>query len=164
MSILRGEKLILTHEFGRLKVGETYEVANITEESIVLRESRSKVAMGVVKFEDIDKYFVKPEEMRSWTPWVAFSDAGGNTAFYRTNNKKVEVRWNGYKSAAYCSKYDDFNLFFGLQLAYRRCEMKWLLDQKKEGEKLLKFVEGELADTENLIKHMINSLEEKVNN
>ena len=162
MLILRGETVVLTKEFERLKVGETYEVANITDDSIVLREKRSKVAVGVIPIKDFEEHFVKPEEMKSWTPWIPFADSDGNTAFYRTNMRKVEVRWNGYKSAAYCSKYDDFNLFFGLTLAYRRCEIKWLLDQKTKGEELLRFVEGELADNTNLIKRMIASLEEKV--
>jgi len=169
MSILKGERLVLIKEFGHLTVGETYEVANILEDSIVLREVRSKIAVGVVNIKDIDKYFMKPEVVRSWTPWTGFTvNDSGMTAFYRTNFKKVEVRYNGYKAAAYCNKVDDFDLYFGIDLAYRRCANKILANAIAESEKRIteleetkRFCESEMFDNRNYIKAMINRLEEK---
>ena len=167
---MQNEKGRRVKELENLTVGEVYEVANIVEDSIVIRDSRSKVAVGILNIKDIDKYFVKPEEMRNWTPWVGFTVSdSGMTAFYRTNMKKVEVRYNGYKSAAYCNKVDDFNLYFGIDLAYRRCCNKILVDAIAESEKKIaelektkKFCEGEMLNNSNYIKKMINALEEKV--
>lgn len=162
MSVLKYDKVILKKEFKNLKmVGEVYEVANITDTSIVLRDSKTKVAVGVIDFDDFEEYFGKPSEMREWTAWTMFQSEGDAVGFYRTNGKKVEVKWNGFKSAAYCCSLDDFNLFFGIKLAYKRCIIKYLLKLKKEHEAILKVVNGEIKDNEKIIKDMIDILNEK---
>lgn len=165
MSVLRGDKVVLVKEFDKLKmVGKEYEVANITETSIVLRDAKTKTAVAAIEIDKFDEFFKKTEEFSKWTDWTTFVTEGEVVGFYRTNGRKVEVKWNGYKSAAYCSKLDEFNLYFGLTLAYKRTIVKFLKDQKKQYKKMLHVIDGELLDYENTIKIMINGLEEKVVN
>ena len=165
MSVLKGDKVILIKEFNELKfVGKEYEVANITETSIVLRDVKTKVAIASINIDEFDSYFEKSERFSKWTEWTTFATEGSVIGLYRTNGKKVEVKWNGYKSAAYCSKLDDFSLYFGLTLAYKRCIVKFLKKQQEYHKKMLHVTNGELLDYENAIKIMINSLDEKVVN
>lgn len=166
MSVLRGDKVVLIKEFeNKLKmVGKEYEVANITETSIVLRDAKTKTAVAAVEIDKFDEFFKKPEEVTGWTEWTTFVTEGSVIGFYRKKGRKVEVRWNGYKSAAYCSHPDEFSLYFGLNLAYKRCIAKFLKDKQKEYKDMLHVVNGELLDYENAIKIMINGLEEKVVN
>ena len=162
MSVLKYDKVVLKKEFKSLKtVGEIYEIANITDTSFILRDAKKRIAVAVIDIKDFEEYFEPVSEVREWCPWTTFQTEGSVIGFYRTNGKKVEVRWNGYKSAAYCNKVDDFNLHFGITLAYRRCIVKFLTDQKKQYEKLLSVANGELKDNKNLIKNMIFALEEK---
>lgn len=165
MSVLRGDRVVLVKEFNKLKfVGKEYEVANITETSIVLRDAKTKTAVAAVEIDKFDKFFKKTEEATGWTNWTKFETEGEVVGFYRTNGRKVEVKWNGYKSSAYCSKLDDFNLYFGLTLAYKRTIVKFLKDQQKQYKAMLHVLDGEMLDYENAIRIMINSLEEKVVN
>lgn len=169
MAILRMKRYILIKDFENLVVGKAYEVANIMDETVVLRDASSKLAVAIIKIEDFEEYFVESEKAHAWTPWTAFRNEQGGTSFYRTNGKKVEVKHEGTKSAAYRSKADDFNLYFGVNLACLRCEVKKALKDMKKLEEhrnmidsAIRELEGEIKDRKNLIKTMINSLEEKV--
>lgn len=133
-SIFRNDKVILTKEYEEMKqVGETFEVANVTENVVVLREVTSKVAVGAIKIEDFDEYFEKVDNLKGFTPWTALYDPKQNVvAFYRTNHKKVQVRIpiqltdkEYIQAEASCDKYDEFDLFFGIQLAYARAVNKY---------------------------------------
>ena len=47
MKIFRNDKVILIKEYDKLKmVGSEYEVANITDTSVVLRDAIRKIASG----------------------------------------------------------------------------------------------------------------------
>lgn len=132
-SIFRNDKVILVKEYETMKkVGEIFEVANITPTSIVLRDAKTKIAVGAIELSDFDKYFKKPEEMKSYTPWGAIVDPEQNTtAYYRTNGKKVQVRLcekinnKPIQAEASCNKGDDFNLIFGIRLAFSRAMVKY---------------------------------------
>ena len=162
MNVFRNDKLVLMKVFGNMQtVGETYEVGNITDTSIVLRDAKSKIAIAAIDINDVDEYFEKPENMRGWTPWQRLVDQIGNTiAFYRTNRKKVQVRTvDGYRGESTCNKADEFNLYFGLCLAMNRCKIKMMKDIEKDYEKSLNSVIHDMYDTENDIKNMIKSLD-----
>lgn len=169
MSVLKYDRVVLIKEFEKLRtVGETYEIANIIEESFILRNAETKIAVGVINIKDFEEYFKKEEEVKSWTPWTVFNTNDGRVAFYRTNRRKVEVKYDGVKSTAYCSKADEFNLYFGITLAYRRCLVKQSIKLKKKTEEnkrmletVLEQIESEIKDNKTFIKRMINSLEEK---
>jgi hypothetical protein len=164
MNYFRGDKVVLIKECDALKtVGEVYEVANITDTQVVVRNAKTKVAVGAVDIAVFDQYFKKPEEVKGWTQWKKLIDESGNViAFYRTNFKKVQVRiFEGECSEATCNKRygDEFNLYFGVQLAYRRC-----LD--KAFEKLITKYETSLnefnsmrIENKNMIKKMLRSLD-----
>lgn len=161
---LKFDRVVLTKELNEKfkQVGDTYEVANILENSFLLRSAKTKVAIGVVNFEDFEKYFVHESNFKGWTPWQSLVGFDGQTdAMYRTNRKKTQVKFVTTKDRAECCccKDDDFNLGFGIQLAYLRCLNKARAKQKVELEEKLNMVEHEIAENNTIIKKMVNSLE-----
>jgi hypothetical protein len=167
---LRNDKVILIKEVENLKtIGETYEVANIVDNLVILRDATSKMAVGAIDISIFEEHFKKPEEVKGWTEWQRMLDNLGNTlGFYRTNFKKVQVRtMNGIRSEATCNKkYDDgFNLFFGIQLAFTRCADKFLRLEEDKYETLIEEYKEELnkirsnrIDNKNMRKKMLSSL------
>lgn len=145
------------------KVGEVFEVANIlNDDSFLLRDAKSKIAIGVVSFEDFEKHFVHEENFKGWTGWTPIVGYDGhNDAFYKTNRKKVVVKFltNKVRAETCCNKTDDFNLAFGLQIAYMRCLNKAYEKRKAELEAEYRAINMEIAENEHILKKMINSLD-----
>lgn len=163
MTVLKYDKVILKTALNEKfkRVGETFEVANILESSFMLRDAKTKVALGVVSFEDFKKHFVKEDDFKGWTPWTSFVGIDGQTdVLYRTNGKRVQVKFltDKVKSEACCNTVNDFDLFFGLQIAYTRCYNKALAKRKQKLEEELKRINVEITDNERILKSMINSL------
>lgn len=97
-----------------------------------------------------------------WTKWEPIVGFNGQTdAFYRTNEKKVQVKFltDKVRAECCCCKGDDFNLSFGIQLAYLRALNKARAKQKADLEEALKSVEHEIAENKTVIKKMVNSLD-----
>lgn len=162
MNIMRNDKVILTKAMGNLQVvGDTFEIANVTETAVILRNARNKVAVGAVGIAEFEQYFKKPEEVKGWTPWQRLLDSIGNTvAFYRTNMKKVQVRTpDGVRAEATCNKCDEFNLYCGLHIAMNRCELKVLKQMRSDYEDVMKRITDDIATKECTIKNIINSLD-----
>jgi hypothetical protein len=163
MNIVKNDRVYLIKEMGDLKmVGEAFEVANITDTSIVLRTADKKIAICAVYINEFDKYFKKAEEFTGWTEWHELVDPNENIiAVYRTNYRKVQVRlFNGvnkFRGEAFCNRGDNFNLFFGIQLAYARCMSKFYKDEIEETEAYLKEIKSTMTDNKNSIKRMINN-------
>ena len=163
-TVLKFDRVVLSKELNDKfkQVGETYEVANILENSFLLRNAKTKVAIGVISFEDFEKHFVSEENFKGWTKWEKIIGFDGQTdAMYRTNRKKVQVKFltNNVRAECCCCKNDDFNLSFGIQLAYLRCLNKARARQRIELEESLNIIEHEIAENETIIKKMINSLD-----
>lgn len=153
---LKFDRVVLVEELNEKfkQVGEVFEIANIFDNSFLLRDSKTRDALGVVSFEDFNTHFVAEESFKGWTKWQQFIGFDGqNDASYRTNGKKVQVRFltNKVKAEACCCKDDKFNLSFGLRVAYLRCLNKSLTEKKLAAER-------EIAENENILKKMINSL------
>lgn len=163
-TVLRFDRVILIKELNDKikKVGDAFEIANICEDSFVLREAKSKVAVGVVSFSDFEKHFVHEENFRGWTNWVYFTGFDGqNDCMYRTNRKKTQVRFLTDKvmGESFLNKEDDFNLAFGLNLAYLRARNKAFANKKSKYEQEINKIDIELMDNKRIIKDMINRLE-----
>lgn len=162
-TVLKFDRVILTKELNEKfkQIGDVFEVANILEDSFLLRSAKTRVAIGVVDFEDFENHFVREEKFNGWTNWTPLVGFDGQSdAFYRTNIKKVQVKFLTSKvraEACRCNK-DDFNLSFGIQLAYLRCLNKAREQQRTALNAELAFVERELAENEAIIKKMVNSL------
>lgn len=128
MNILRNDEVTLINTFENLKkIGETYEVANITDTKIVIRDRNSKVALAAVDIENFEKYFKKNNMVNSWTDWIGITDGMNNLAlYYRTNQKRVEVKTvdGKFKGKSSCNKTDKFSLDKGIKLAMARCQKK----------------------------------------
>lgn len=162
MNIMRNDKVILIKAMDNLQVvGETFEVANITETTVVLRNAISKVAVVAIQIDVFDQYFKKPEEVKGWTPWQRVVDQMGNTvAFYRTNWKKVQVRTSdGTRGEATCNKGDEFNLYFGMNIAMKRCEVKLLKKIRSDYEEVMKKLNDDISTNESAIHRMIKNLD-----
>ena len=163
-TILRFDRCTLIKELNdKFKmVGESYEVANILEDSFLLRSAKTKVAIGVISFNDFEKHFVMDENYKGWSNWTPLVGFDGQSdAVYRTNKKKVQVKFltDKVSGESCCCKDDDFNLSFGIQLAYLRCLNKAREKQKVELEEKLKMVEREITENKHIIKKMVNSLD-----
>lgn len=159
MNIVRNDKVILVKEMDNLKlIGETFEVANIVDDSVVLRDAKSKVAVCAVGVYDMDKYFKKSEEVVEWTPWNRLLIGNDSiVAYYRVKGRKVQVRLpDGTHSESNCNKCDEFNLFFGIQLAYERAMNKVYKKMEKDYESTLKKIRADMSETHHRIKMMIN--------
>ena len=130
--IFRGDKVVLVKPFGKIQdVGNEYEVADFTNTTVILRDCKTKIAACAISVEVFYMLFDKIEGAKGkWTKWQTIQDGLGNiVASYRTNFKKVEVRImvedKIYITAkATCYKGDDFNMAFGIHLAYLRAVKK----------------------------------------
>ena len=174
MNILKGDKLVLIREFDKFKtIGQCYEVVNIADEYVVLRDCETDIPVCSVNFADLDKYFKKESEKAGWTNWTRMINPVGDTiAEYRTNFKCVEVRIlndmldypNGkvIRSTAMCSQGDDFDLAFGIHLAYLRCEQKYLKNEIKEcsavideAQERIDMCESRIVNNKSVMKRML---------
>ena len=164
-TVLKFDSVVLVKELNDKfrKVGEVFEIANILENSFLLRDSFKRVAIGVVSFEDFEKCFVPVANFKGWTDWMPITGFDGQTdAYYRTNRRKVQVKFltGKIKAESCCSKEDEFNLTFGLQVAYLRCLNKALEQKRSKYEEELKTVHHDICENEHILKKMINSLGE----
>lgn len=167
---LKFDKVVLVKELNDniKKVGEVFEIANILDDSFLLRDSKTRVAVGIVSFEDFEKHFIHAENFKGWTQWTPLTGFDGQSdVCYRTNRRKVQVKFITDKVRAESSKHkdDEFNLYFGIQLAYLRCLNKAWIKKKNECETKLAAVNfelakanSEIADNERIIESMIHSL------
>lgn len=162
-TVLKFDRVILTKELDEKvkKVGDVFEIANILDNTFILRDGKTRIAVGVVSFKDFDEHFIREEKFKGWTNWTPLIGFDGQSdAFYRTNRKKIQVKFltDKVRAEACCCKDDDFNLGFGVQLAYLRCLNKARAKQRIELEEKLNMVEHEIAENETIIKKMVNSL------
>lgn len=162
-STIKFDRVVLVKELNEkfCKIGEVYEVANVLDNAFLLRDANTRVAIGTISFEDFEKCFVHEENYNGWSSWQKFSGFDGQSdCFYKTNRKDVEVRFvtDNIRAKSYLHKSDDFNLTFGLNLAYLRCMNKSLEKKKIEYEKELKKINKEIADNNKTIEKMISSL------
>lgn len=162
-STLKYDRVVLIKEFNDKfrKVGEVFEIANILDGSFLLRDSKTRVALGVISFGDFEKFFVHEENFKGWTDWCPIVGFDGQSdVYYKTNRKKVMVKFltDKVRAESCCNKVNDFNLSFGIQLAYLRCLNKAWAKKKSEHEEKLKTINTEIVDNERIIKSMINSL------
>lgn len=162
-TVLKYERVILIKELDdRIKkVGDVFEIANILDDSFLLREAKSKLAVGVISFEDFDKHFVTEEQFKGWTKWTPFRGFDGqNDVLYRTNRRKVQVKFitDKVRAEACCNRADDFNLFFGVQVAYFRCLNKALTKKANKYREELFKINEEINDNDIAIKNMFATL------
>lgn len=154
MNILKNDEVTLIKEFENLKkIGKIYEVANITDTKIIIRDKKSKVAIAAIEIEIFEEYF-KKDYLNGWTKWVGISDGMDNlVAYYRTNHKRVEVKTvdGRFKGKSSCNKTDKFSLDKGIKLAVARCNKKLLQFNKNECEERLNKLNEEITFVDNYI-------------
>ena len=162
-TVLKFDRVILVKEMNDnfKKVGEVFEIANVFDDSFLLRDAKSKLALGVVSFEDFERCFIPVENFKEWTSWTPMVGYDGQSdAYYRTNGKKTQVKFltNKVRGESCRNKDDEFNLYVGINIAYLRCMNKALEKKKTAYEEYLKTIEHDIAENENILKKMINSL------
>lgn len=161
---LKFDRVVLVKELNDniKKVGEVFEIANILDDSFLLRDSKTRVAVGIVSFEDFEKHFIHAENFKGWTQWTPLTGFDGQSdVCYRTNRRKVQVKFITDKVRAESSKHkdDEFNLYFGIQLAYLRALNKAHFKKMSKYEEELKKCNLEIIDNNRIIEKMIHSLE-----
>ena len=160
---LKFDRVVLIKELNDKfkKVGEVFEIANILDNSFLLRDTKTRIAIGVVSFEDFEKHFVHQENFSGWTRWTPLVGFDGqNDILYKTNRKRVKCKFitNKVRAESCCHKEDEFNLSFGIQIAYLRCLNKVLSKQKEEYKAKLNAINKEIADNKGIIRKMLDSL------
>ena len=162
-NVLKYDRVILIKELDNkvCKLGECYEIANVLDDSFVLREAESKTAVGVIDFASFEKHFVHEENYKGWTNWQKFSGFDGQSdCFYRTNGKKVQVKFltNNVRAEACCCNGDEFNLSFGLNLAYLRARTKIIKKRIALYEEELNNLNKKMANDNKTMQKMLNSI------
>lgn len=162
---MKFDKVVQTREMNEKfrKVGTVYEIANIIEDAFVLRSVDTKVAIGVVSFDDFDKFFCKQKDFKGWTDWTFFTGFDGqNDCMYRTNFKKTQVMFltSNVRAESCCDNRDVFNLSTGVRFAYLRALNKaWNIKKSKcDNEEEIKRIDSEIAENKMILKKMINSI------
>ena len=58
-TVLKFGRFVLVKELNEKisKVGEVFEIASISDDSFLLRDGQTRIALGVVSFEDFEKHF-----------------------------------------------------------------------------------------------------------
>ena len=161
---IKYDRVVLVKELNEKfsKIGEVFEIANILENSFLLRDTKTRVAIGVISFEDFERCFVHESNYKGWTQWIPFAGYDGqNDCYYRTNRKKVQVKFVTDKVRAESSRHkeDEFNLYFGIRLAYLRALNKAYSKKKAMLEEELKEIDREMIDNERTMQKMVNALE-----
>ena len=160
---LKFDRVVLTKELNERfsKIGEVFEIANVSDNSFLLRDAKTKIAVGVITFEDFERCFVHEENFKGWTKWTPFTGFDGHSdCFYKTNRKKIKIKFvtDNVRTETCCHRDDEFDLGFGLNMAYLRCRDKALEEKRAVLEKELKKIDIEIADNERIIRKMIASL------
>lgn len=161
-TILKFDKVILTKELDEKfkKVGEEFEIANVLDDSFLLRDTKTRVAIGVISFEDFDKYFVAAENFKGWTQWTPLTTdyVEGLKMFYRVKDRhKVQVKTSdGCIGESSCNNKfgDEFNLYVGLNLAFLRCIKKMYFNKINQCQKQINIYENEIKDVETKIRQI----------
>lgn len=134
--INRFDKVYLIKETDRLKeIGKEYEVGDFGNNSVIIRDIKTKIAQAIISIDVFDKYFIKGR-MSKWTPWIRIigTDTNELAHFYKTNGKRVIVKTadGKYRGKASCNKMDEFDLDKGIKLAAARCDLKYLEGVRKK--------------------------------
>lgn len=158
MTLFVGDSLVLITPYECLQnIGITYEVADIRAGLVILKDPISRRAICGIPIETIFDYFKKPENVRKWTSWSVMTDDRGNViGYYRTNGRKVQYRaLDGVRSEACCHRMDQFNIGFGLRLAYLRADAKRVIAKMDEIDKEMTECKSKLSSINQEQKHMI---------
>lgn len=168
MNIIKDDKVVMTNGLEHINlIGETFEVANITDTAVVLRDPETKIAICSVEIDDFDNHFKKPDEIEGWTCWKEILNDDYNTyAWYRSRPAKgkveVKVRYGltdtFIRKSAACSQGDVFNLEFGIRLAYNRCMKEAYRRNLIVMKESMEYYEAMLVENKNETNAMIASL------
>lgn len=135
--MIKGDKIKLVKSMGVFdNIGEVCEVTNVSADGVITFKFGNGLHLGCMSYDEFQKYFelVKMAPKRAWTKWqeeFMYLHNIFGTKFlarfeYRHNGKKVQVRFHNIKAESTCSKYDEFNLETGLDLAKKRLMVKFL--------------------------------------
>ena len=146
--MIKGDKIKLIKPMGVFtNIGEICEVIDVGEGGVISFKFGNGLHLGCMSYDEFQKYFelVKEESKRRWSEWKR-ADMSFYNFFntkitvgieYRENGKKVQVKAHGVKGESTCSKYDEFDVTKGFELAKKRFMIKYLTKSLKEYAKTL---------------------------
>lgn len=167
MNVILGDKVMMIRDMERMNlVGEMFKVTGITENSIVLSREIDGIPVCATDIETFDKYFAKPKEANIWSQWFELYDDSFNVyAWYRVRPAKgkveVKIRFGNecmIRKTSTCSQDDEFNLEFGIRLAYNRCMKESYKRNAIVMEESMEYYKSLLVDNKNKTNEMIASL------
>lgn len=135
--MIKGDKIKLIKPMGVFtNIGEICEVIDVGEGGVISFKFGNGLHLGCMSYDEFQKYFelVKEKPKRKWSEWkreeVSFNNIF-NTQIkigvrYRENGKKVQIKAYGIKGESTCSKYDEFDIVKGFELAKKRFIVKFL--------------------------------------
>jgi len=166
MTVIKGDRVVITTEFKSLIPGKVYEVANFTDSHVILRDANTKVAEASIHVDEFEKYFMLEKDFTGWSDWVGLMNPDRQAYFYRTNGKKVQVKTAEARGEASCNlKHgDEFNLSFGIQIALLDCKVrakskkldKLTIDMENMSNEINRTVD-EMIDLNETKKRLVNS-------
>lgn len=118
--LIKGDKIKLVKDMQPFSIGDIFEVVNVSDDGVIT--IKNKYGQGIMSYDIFTKYFEKIQP-REWTKWKNI-EVQGNVIKYRTNGKRVMVRYGIYVAIANCHPDDVFDLDTGLQLAISRLNYK----------------------------------------
>lgn len=145
--ITKGMKLIVTKPVGNiLKVGEVCEILDIVEGSLIsFKFGKDGYLKGMMTFDECEKHFAEYEEVKSkpkktWSKWEYrrwdYFNIHGYRQYvdikFRSNGECVQMRCRNLKSSARCHQLDTFDLVTGVNIAWKRMQIKILQEELED--------------------------------
>ena len=110
-------------------VGEKFSVTAIAEDGTITFSA--PFGVGLMSPKELNEHFETVEEAVApkfvWTKWIDEEDGKFGHFAYKTNNKKVKVKWGGCVCGATCHPTDKFDYKVGCRIALARCYLKFVL-------------------------------------
>lgn len=139
--MITGDKIKLVKPMGAFtNVGEVCEVTDVAEGGVISFRFGG-VHLGCMSYNEYEKYFEKVEcvKKNSWSEWkrsdISFYNLNDEVVtidiLYRSNGKKVQIKYDSYRAESTYNKMDTFDFNKGFDLAMKRLIVKYLCGQVK---------------------------------
>ena len=126
--IKSGDKIVMTKALpGFDKVGKKFELTAIDDDGTIT--FKSPFGIGIMTPKEYGEHFKLAPIEYVWSQWSEDWDDRFGSFQYKTNNKKVKVKWGGEKGEATCHPSDVFSLLDGQYIALARCYMKYVMKE-----------------------------------
>jgi len=115
--LMTGDNFKQTSKIGCFdKVGDTFKVTDISNDGMITFSA--SYGMGMMSYDEFNSHFEKVEH-QPWSDWIQREGYS-----YRTNNKQVKIKKDGFSARSSCHPSDSFDLEKGIAIALARVGVK----------------------------------------